>query len=94
MRSPKDMDIVQVDISTKCHLKCSNCTRLIPHQPKREDMELETFERAVKSMDGWDRPNRRRGVAAAPPWAPDSSARIASPGKRSRIARMIRSSER
>jgi hypothetical protein len=39
------MDIVQIDISTKCHLKSSNCTRRIPHQPEREDMELETFER-------------------------------------------------
>ncbi|HEX3755685.1 MAG TPA: hypothetical protein VHV26_11490 [Rhizomicrobium sp.] len=67
MRSPKDMDIVQVDISTKCHLKCSNCTRLIPHQPRREDMELETFERAVKSMDGWDGPNRVIGIIAGEP---------------------------
>ena len=31
MRSPAEMDIVQIDISTKCHLACSNCTRLIPH---------------------------------------------------------------
>lgn len=61
------MDIVQIDISTKCHLKCSNCTRLIPHQPKREDMALETFERAVKSMDGWDGPNKVIGIIAGEP---------------------------
>lgn len=67
MRSPKDMDIVQIDISTKCHLKCSNCTRLVPHQPKREDMELETFERAVKSMDGWQAPGRVIGIIAGEP---------------------------
>ena len=64
MRSPKDMDIVQIDISTKCHLKCSNCTRLIPHQPKREDMELENFERNVKSMEGWNAPGRVIGIIA------------------------------
>jgi len=67
MRSPKEMDIVQIDISTKCHLKCSNCTRLIPHQPKREDMSLETFERAVKSMEGWQAPNRVIGIIAGEP---------------------------
>ena len=67
MRSPADMDIVQIDISTKCHLKCSNCTRLIPHQPSRDDMKLETFERAVKSMDGWDGPNKVIGVIAGEP---------------------------
>ena len=67
MRSPADMDIVQIDISTKCHLKCSNCTRLIPHQPSRDDMKLETFERAVKSMEGWQGPNKVIGVIAGEP---------------------------
>jgi hypothetical protein len=67
MRSPKDMDIVQIDISTKCHLKCSNCTRLIPHQPSRDDMKVGTFERAVKSMEGWNGPNKVIGVIAGEP---------------------------
>ena len=67
MRSPADMDIVQIDISTKCHLKCSNCTRLIPHQTQRADMELETFERAVQSMEGWNGPNKLIGIIAGEP---------------------------
>ena len=67
MRSPAEMDIVQIDISTKCHLKCSNCTRLIPHQPKREDMSLETFERAVTSMEGWQGPGKVIGIIAGEP---------------------------
>lgn len=67
MRSPADMDIVQIDISTKCHLACSNCTRLIPHQTQRRDMELETFERSVKSMEGWNAPNKLIGVIAGEP---------------------------
>ena len=67
MRSPAEMDIVQIDISTKCHLKCSNCTRLIPHQPKREDMSLATFEHAVKSMEGWNAPNKVLGIIAGEP---------------------------
>jgi hypothetical protein len=61
------MDIVQVDISTKCHKKCSNCTRLIAHQPKREDLSLPAFERAVKSMEGWQGPNRVIGIIAGEP---------------------------
>ena len=67
MRSPVDMDIVQIDISTKCHLKCSNCTRLIPHQPTRDDMKLDVFEHAVKSMEGWQAPGRVIGVIAGEP---------------------------
>jgi hypothetical protein len=67
MRSPANMDIIQIDISTKCHHKCSNCTRLIAHQPRREDMPLEAFERAVKSMAGWQAPNRVIGIIAGEP---------------------------
>lgn len=67
MRSPRDMDIVQIDISNKCGRKCSNCTRLIAHQPRREDMALESFERAVKSMEGWNAPNRLIGVIGGEP---------------------------
>ena len=67
MRSPADMDIVQIDISTKCHLKCSNCTRLIPHQPSRDDMSIEVFETAVKSMEGWNAPNKLIGIIAGEP---------------------------
>src|SRR5262249_55202274 len=67
VRSPAGMDIVQIDISTKCHLKCSNCTRLIAHQPNREDMPVEKFERAVKSMQGWQAPGNILGVIAGEP---------------------------
>jgi hypothetical protein len=67
MRSPAEMDIVQIDISTKCHLRCSNCTRMIPHQPSREDMPLEKFETAVKSMEGWNAPNKLIGIIAGEP---------------------------
>lgn len=67
MRSPAEMDIVQIDISTKCHLSCSNCTRLIPHQPRRDDMAIDTFKQAVKSMEGWDAPNKVIGIIAGEP---------------------------
>lgn len=67
MRSPRDMDIVQIDISNKCGLKCSNCTRLIAHQPRREDMALDRFEQAVTSMEGWNGPNKVIGVIGGEP---------------------------
>lgn len=67
MRALQDMDIIQIDITNKCGLKCSNCTRLIAHQPRREDMSLESFERAVKSMEGWQAPNRVIGVIGGEP---------------------------
>lgn len=67
MRSPSQMDIVQVDITTRCHLACSNCTRLIAHQPRREDMTIKAFEAAVMSMDGWNQPNRVLGIIGGEP---------------------------
>jgi hypothetical protein len=67
MRSPADMDIIQIDISTKCQFKCSNCTRLISHQPSRDDISLAKFEQAVKSMEGWDGPNKVIGIIAGEP---------------------------
>src|ERR1700759_2711545 len=67
MRSPAEMDIIQIDISTKCHFRCSNCTRLMAHQVKREDMPLKKFEHAVKSMEGWQGPGNILGVIAGEP---------------------------
>jgi hypothetical protein len=61
------MDAVQIDITTQCQHKCSNCTRLMAHQPRREDMRLDQFERAVKSMEGWQRPGRLLGVSGGEP---------------------------
>ena len=53
MRSPCDAESVEIDIGTRCHLRCSNCTQLVAHQPRREDIPLERFEHAVRSMAGW-----------------------------------------
>jgi hypothetical protein len=53
MRSPCDAESVEIDIGTRCHLRCSNCTQLVAHQPRREDIPLERFEHAVRSMSGW-----------------------------------------
>lgn len=61
------MDIVQIDITNRCFLSCSNCTRLIAHQPHKWDMDLETFEKAVKSMDGWGGEGKVLGIIGGEP---------------------------
>lgn len=67
MRSPAEMDIIQIDIHNKCHLSCTHCTRLIAHQSKKWEMDLPTFEAAVKSMDGWYKPGYVLGIIAGEP---------------------------
>ena len=53
MKSPADMDIIQLDITNACPRRCSNCTRFCGHQVKPFFMDYETFERAVDSMAGF-----------------------------------------
>lgn len=52
MRSPRDMQIIQIDITNACIHECSNCTRFCGHHRKPFFMEFETFRRAVDSL--WD----------------------------------------
>ncbi len=67
MRSPSEMSIVQIDVTNKCHLRCSNCTRLVAHQEVPFEMDLDTFERAVLSMKGWYQPGKVIGVMGGEP---------------------------
>ena len=53
MKSPKDMRIIQIDITNACPHRCSNCTRFCGHYKKPFFMDFETFKRAVDSMDGF-----------------------------------------
>ena len=53
MKSPKDMRIIQVDITNACVFQCSNCTRFCGHHKKPFFMNFETFKRAVDSLDGY-----------------------------------------
>lgn len=50
MRPPKDMIIICVDVTNKCDLACSNCTRLLENQDTFWDMTLENFRLAVRSL--------------------------------------------
>lgn len=50
MRSPYQMGIICIDITNKCDLDCSNCTRLLVNQDKYWEMTPENFRMAVRSL--------------------------------------------
>jgi len=53
MRSPSEMGIICVDITNRCNLGCSNCTRLLENQDGYWDMSLENFTKAVRSLSSY-----------------------------------------
>jgi hypothetical protein len=54
MKSPAAMKVIQIDITNACHKACSNCTRFCGEHPKPFFMDVETFKKAVDSMDGYE----------------------------------------
>ena len=54
MRSPADMQTIQIDITNACNKRCSNCTRFCGNHKKAFFMDFDTFKRAVDSLDGYD----------------------------------------
>ncbi len=53
MKSPQDMRIIQIDVTNACIHNCSNCTRFCGHHKKPFFMDVETFKKAVDSMEGY-----------------------------------------
>lgn len=54
MKSPKDMKVIQIDITNACVNRCSNCTRFCGHHKKPFFMDFETFKKAVDSFEGYE----------------------------------------
>lgn len=54
MRSPQDMQTIQIDITNACNKACSNCTRFCGNHKKVFFMDFDTFKRAVDSLEGYD----------------------------------------
>lgn len=50
MRAPADMKIICIDVTNKCDLACSNCTRLLENQEHYWDMSPENFRLALRSL--------------------------------------------
>lgn len=53
MKPPYKMTVIDIDITNRCGLLCSNCTRLIPYQNKTWDMSINNFEIALDSLEGY-----------------------------------------
>ncbi len=54
MRSPKNMHIIQIDITNACVHECSNCTRFCGHHKKPYFMDLDYVKKAIDSLEGFD----------------------------------------
>lgn len=54
MKSPQDMQFIQIDVTNACNLQCSNCTRFCGNHKKPFVMDMETFRRAVDSLADYD----------------------------------------
>jgi lipopolysaccharide biosynthesis glycosyltransferase len=53
MKSPKNMKVIQIEITNTCGNRCANCTRFCGHQKTPFFMDFETFKKAVDSMKGF-----------------------------------------
>lgn len=50
MRAPSAMHIICIDVTNKCDLNCSNCTRLLVNQDRYWDMTPQNFRLALRSL--------------------------------------------
>ena len=55
MRSPKDMTVIQIDITNACNRTCSNCQRFCGYHEEPFFMDLDTYVKAVDSLAGFQR---------------------------------------
>jgi hypothetical protein len=53
MRSPSEMATIQIELTSACVLKCSNCTRFCGTHKVPFFMEPEMFMSAIDSLVGW-----------------------------------------
>lgn len=53
MREPAEMEIICIDVTNRCDLQCSNCTRLLANQKRRWDMTLDNWRLALQSLEGY-----------------------------------------
>ena len=53
MRGPANMHIICIDVTNKCDLACSNCTRLLENQDAYWEMTPENFRTVLRSLKGY-----------------------------------------
>lgn len=54
MRSPKNMQVIQIQITNACPNNCSNCTRFCGWHQKPFFMDFQTFKKAIDSLEGFE----------------------------------------
>ena len=54
MRSLSKMDVIQIEVTNACYLKCANCTRHVGHHRKPFFMDLKFIEKALDSLEGFE----------------------------------------
>ena len=54
MRNLSEMEVIHVEITNACHLRCANCTRHLGHHDKPFFMTLEQVENAIDSLEGFE----------------------------------------
>lgn len=67
MRSPSEMDIIVVDVTNRCFLACSNCTRDVSHWSTTHEMTPDIFRTALASLKNWWKPGKVIGVIGGEP---------------------------
>ena len=53
MCGPSMKGVICIDVTNKCDLACSNCTRLLENQEQFWEMSVENFRTAVRSIKGY-----------------------------------------
>jgi hypothetical protein len=53
LRGPRNMFIIDIEVTNACDLACSNCTRLLANQEKLWFISPENFRLALKSLEGY-----------------------------------------
>ena len=53
MRSPAEMQVIQIELTNACPHLCANCTRFCGHHKKPFFMDLAAFRKAVDSLEGF-----------------------------------------
>jgi len=53
MKPIYETGIIHIDVTNACNMTCSNCSRFVGHHTKTFLMDLETVEKALKSLKGF-----------------------------------------
>lgn len=53
MKSPQNMNVIQIEITNACSHRCANCSRFCGHHKAPFFTDFETFKKAVDSMKGF-----------------------------------------